>query len=113
MARTFRRKNFEAENNNSWWRGGRKTAGFYTESDYSWGLSTYREPTEAEYNNRYRDIHGESKSSNSRSPGKSYRKPRTREWRQQARQELHKFRTREDYDVLLPSNPVNCWWDWS
>ena len=114
MSKTIRRKNFEKTQNTSWDKQGSKIAGYYTEADYvAYGLSCYREPTEQEYFDKYYWAHGESKHANQRSPGKSYRKPRTREWRQKARQELHRFMTREDYEVVLDANPINCWWDWS
>lgn len=120
MSRTFRRKNYELQNATSWDRQGRKAGGFYTEkvwnrgSTWSWGWYTYRPMTERERNEAYWFNHGESKSAQSWSPGRSYRSMRMRENRSINKQELIKFLKNPDtYEPMFEDNPRNCWWDWS
>ena len=117
MSRTFRRKNFEAENNTSWDVRGRKTAGYYTEREFHYyrggWWNTFSVPTKQQYNKQYWRNHGESKTANSWSPGWSYRHPRMTQNRALTRQELHKFMTIPDYEPMVEANPRNCWWDWS
>lgn len=117
MSRTFRRKNYEAENNTSWDVRGRKTAGFYTHRLGHWNgythWYTYEIPTNTQHHREYWRNHGESKSANSWSPGHSYRNMRMRENRAMARQELHKYKALPDYEPIIEANPRNCWWDWS
>ena len=118
MSRTFRRKNYEAENNTSWDVQGRKTAGFYTERKFNWiywgcYFHTYAAPTKAQYNKEYRRNHSESKSANCRSPGHSFRHPRMTQNRAITRRELHKFKLNPDYEPMVEANPRSCLWDWS
>ena len=100
MSRTFRKKNFEAENNTSWDTRGRKTAGFYTEVVWHFCNGspwlTYVVPTPIQYNDRYWSNHGESRSRNVVSPGHEYRHMRMKQNRAITRQELHKFITIPD-----------------
>lgn len=117
MSRTFRRKNYEAENNTSWDVRGRKTAGYYTHHQFHWfgwgqHYYTHEVPTKAQYNKQYWRIHGESKSANSRSPGHSFRHPRMKQNRAIARQELYKCRMIPEYEPMVEANPRDCWWDW-
>jgi hypothetical protein len=118
MSRTFRRKNYEAENNTSWDVQGRKTAGFYTERVSHWVASgqyfhTYEIPTKAQFYKKYTWAHGESKSANSWSPGHSFRHPRMTQNRAITRRELHKYRMIPDYEPMVEANPRSCRWDWS
>jgi hypothetical protein len=117
MSRTFRRKNYEAENNTSWDVKGRKIAGFYTEriSHYVDGRfwHTYAVPSKQEFYKKYTLAHGESKSANSRSPGHSFRHPRMIQNRAITRRELHKFKLNPDYEPMVEANPRSCLWDWS
>jgi hypothetical protein len=117
MSRTFRRKNYEAENNTSWDVKGRKLAGYYTERIWHYvnGCSwyTYAEPTKQQYYKKYDWAHGESKHANSRSPGHSYRHMRMKQNRAIARAELYKFTAIPDYEPMVEANPRSCRWDWS
>lgn len=119
MGKTFRRKNYELENNTSWDRKGRKTAGFYTEYDIKCdehgrcirGAYIFREPTKKELWKSKRWAHGEGHS-NSHSPGYGYRNNRMRENRMLTKEELHKFFMIPDYEPMVEANPRNCSWDW-
>ena len=119
MSKTYRRKNYELENNTSWDRKGRKTAGFYTEYDYErdedgrtiWGAYIFREPTKKELWKAKRWAHGENHP-NSHSPGRWYRNNRMRENRMLTKEELHKFFMIPDYEPMVEANPRSCSWDW-
>jgi hypothetical protein len=119
MSRTFRRKNFEVENNTSWDVRGNKTAGFYTHrlwhyEQYTGCMwSTFAEPTEEQYYKEYWRNHSESKHANQRSPGHWYRRTRMTQNRAITREELHKFKTIPDYEPMVEANPRSCQWDWS
>jgi hypothetical protein len=116
MSRTFRKKNYEVENHTSWDTKGKKIAGFYTERTlhYEHGgfWYTYDIPTKQQYVDSYWKIHGESRSGNSVSPGKEYRRNRMKENRAITRQELAKFFKNTEYEVMAETNPRSCWWDW-
>lgn len=57
--------------------------------------------------------HRESAHCCERSPGRLYRQYREEEHRSLSKEQLHKFRMIPDYEVIIPDNPQNCWWDWS
>jgi len=119
MSRTFRRKNYELTNPNSW---GFKTAGYYTEYDYSvvesgyvirYGVERYRAPTKHEYHKHYWRIHGDSHR-NLWSPGKYYRWWREKENRSINNEELFKtISDLENHEGIFEENPRSCHWDWS
>ena len=119
MGKTVRRKNYENENNTSWDRKGRKTAGFYTEDEHVrdedgriiWGVYTYRAPTKKELWKAKRWAHGEAHA-NTHSPGHGYRNNRMRENRMLTKEELHKFFMIPDYEPMVEANPRSCSWDW-
>lgn len=125
MSRTFRKKNYEAENNTSWDRQGWKVAGFYTYKEFHTTRDgnapydgrcgyyyTYEVPTKEQFVKRYWSNHGESRSGNSVSPGREYRRYRMKQNRMITRNELFKYIADSDYDVMVEANPRSCWWDW-
>ena len=120
MSRTYRRKNYEAENQTSWHRRGSKIAGFYTVIDHEWSVvddvwhltHTLREPTAEELKRKRYTAHGESRHGNDRSPGIWYRNNRMRQNRRLTRQELSRFMRFDDYEPMVEREPRSCLWDW-
>lgn len=110
MSRTFRRANFEkaqASRNNS----GHKYGGFYTTWDRCHeptgnghgGCPNYRPMTEAERNQRYHEIHGESKHNNAWGPNRYYRNKAERKMRLANERELERAVTSLDYEAMFYS----------
>jgi hypothetical protein len=120
MARTYRRKNYEATRNSSWDTEGFKTAGHNTTYDGSryhrHGLHeemTFRAMTKREAYKRWRWYHGESKHANQRSPGKYYREYRQNQTRMINKQEIQKWiKSNGEYEPMCEADPRDCWWDW-
>lgn len=143
MSRTYRRKNIEDTYGGSWARKGRKSGGFYSTYDnefvkvrytsrktyeedgwtfvecktvWTWKHSCpiYRPMTERERNDRYRQLHGESRNANEWSPGKWYRKNREAEHRSKSKQEIIRWmKNPEEYEPIISDDPRSHWWDWS
>lgn len=134
MSRTRRRKNYVVENNNSWDRKGKKTALEYTEYDvprqgtgkffYNFRdeyveireacTIEYREGDKGERWWRTRMMHGESSTSNCRSPNRWYRLNRQKQNRSINKQEFNRWRQYDgEYEPMFEANPRDCWWDWS
>jgi hypothetical protein len=127
MSRTFRRKNFEDTQRNSWDNKGRKTNGFYTTSDYEyyqkdggdcwiWGRTEefFRPMSEQERNHEYKRIHGESRSKNAWTPSRWFRQNREIELRSHNKQELIKYmKDPDNYEPMVFENPKSHMWDWS
>ena len=117
MSRTFRCKNYIAENQTSWDRHGGKIAGSYTEYDLvgfeqnGYFSKLYRPPTDRERFKKFYFHHGESRSSYDRSPGPRNRIPRMRQNRSIVKNEICKAMNPE-YDAIFEVNPRNCAWDW-
>lgn len=57
--------------------------------------------------------HGESRTANSRTPGKYYRKKREVKLRSHNKRELVKFVSKEDYEPMCKNNPDSHYWDWA
>jgi hypothetical protein len=119
MARTFRRKNYEATQNASWATQGFKTAGHNTTYDGSWfSWSTqpevvFRQMDQREAYARWRWYHGESRHANHRSPGKHYREWRMSQNRMINKEEILKWiKSCGEYEPMGEADPRNCWWDW-
>lgn len=116
MSRTFRRKNYEHEQGaNRYYKW--KVAGYYTQVDCIWHEEgwfeyVYREPTEEEYYRDYWALHGESKSANSWTPSREFRKRRMGENRMINKTELSKWFKNVDYDPIFEENPRSHYWDW-
>jgi hypothetical protein len=119
MARTYRRKNYEATQNTSWDTKGFKTAGHNTAYDGSWVSwsilpeCTFRPMTKQETYKRWRWYHGESKHRNARSPSKYYRERRMSQNRGINEREIFKWiNSNGEYEPMGEADPRNCWWDW-
>lgn len=120
MSKTYRRKNFEAEEQGSWRRQGRKIAGFYAVTGWRHTIvdgeleSVYemRAPTPEEFKRKRYWAHGESRHSNDRSPSHWYRNNRMRQNRALTRQELARFVKYEEYEPMVECEPRSCLWDW-
>ena len=115
MSRTFRRKNYEAENRTSWDNQGTKLAGVYTERDYiidgriRW---VYREPTEQEYHKAYYNYHSDRQSRYVRKgPNKWYRKEKMHEHRMLDKSELRKFMKDDNYEPMCWNRVADGYWD--
>lgn len=121
MARTFRRKNFESTQNSSWDTRGFKTAGHYTTYDgpywLQWGsrrMPNFRMMDAQERFHRWYWMHGESRSAQMRSPGRTYREWRMNQNRSINKQELCKWiKANGEYEPMFEENPRSCLWDWS
>jgi hypothetical protein len=118
MARTYRRKNYEATQNSSWDTKGFKTAGHNTTYDGSWYRwrdqpeVTFRPMTQREAYKRWRWYHGEGHP-NQYSPGKNYRWYRQRQNRMINKEELLKWiKANGEYETFFEENPRDCRWDW-
>lgn len=118
MARTFRRKNYEATQNASWDTLGFKTAGHYTTYDgswWSWGGKeevSFRPMTPREAYKQRRWYHGEGHP-NQYSPGRYYREYRQRQNRMINKKELAKWiRANGEYEPAFEADPRDCKWDW-
>lgn len=119
MARTFRRKNFEATRNSSWDTKGFKTAGHYTTYEGNWFRWSGREPvvfrpmTPREAYKTRQWFHGESRHKNDRSPGRYYREYRCNQNRMINKKEYAKWlRANGEYEPFFEANPRDCKWDW-
>lgn len=116
MSRTFRRKNYERAQGDSWSRSGDKIAGYYTKREYvrtshGWAW-TYRAPTEHEKNKQWVRVHADHGGANEWSPGWWYRNSRMRQNRSITRQELHRWTRDADYEPMVEEEPRSCLWDW-
>ena len=122
MSRTIRRKN---ENYEVWTTGGCKLhptcvqlviwEGEEDVYGLHWRRSRhyyYRLPTKREVFKCFRYMHGESSHANDRSPGRSFRHPRTRQWRNHNKREVFKWMKDENYEPLTWDDPLGCKWDW-
>lgn len=116
MSRTFRCKGYEDTQRTSWHKEFNSIAGYYTVRDWRYEGDAYwwegRQPTEHERWKRFHDVHGESSTRNSRSPGREFRKARMKENRSITRQELHRFVYQAGYEPMVEAEPRSCWWDW-
>jgi hypothetical protein len=119
MSRTFRRKNIEQEQNDSWKRAGRKQAGAYTESDtiscvnilgYYRGFEVYRKPTDAEYAKQYRRNHSDSSHWYNK-PNKWYRFFTIHIYRMADKREIRKYMQNEDYEPMCRIRVSSGYWD--
>lgn len=121
MARTYRRKGFEATMNSSWDTEGFKVAGHYTTYDGSYWKSNgsrwmkeYRPMNKRERFNRWYWMHGESRTRSMRSPNRWHRNIRQRENRMINKMELIKWiKAGGEYEPMFEENARDCWWDWS
>ena len=122
MSRTIRRKK---ENYEPWTAGGGKLhptcvqlVPWEGEEDVyglhwrGWRHYYYRLPTKREEYMNFRCMHGESSHANERSPGRSVRYPRTRQWRNHNKREVFKWMKDENYEPLTWDDPLDCKWDW-
>lgn len=119
MARTFRRKNFEATQNSSWEAKGFKTAGHFTTYDGSWfGWAckpelVFRPMTPREAYKQWKWYHGESSNANERTPGRYYRQYRQNQNRMINKTEIVKWvKANGEYEPFFEANPRCCKWDW-
>ena len=121
MSRTFRRKNFIAENGSSWDRQGRRRYGDCAKRIYIWIENetgyvgrcwSLREPTEAEVNKEFKSRYGESSSNCDRGPSPENRQKRERAHRRFTTRELYRFMKFDDYEPIVYENPPSCLWDW-
>lgn len=139
MSRTYRRKNYELQNANSW-RGGGKSAGYYTEEDWHYQkvteenikgvdpkdiryseysgcyflhYTTYREPTKKEYFKRWYYAHGESRTSMERSPNSYHRQFRVRQNRNINKREIKIYLKNQNYEPMCEEKVRRCLWDWN
>lgn len=110
MSRTIRRKNADAYVASWKWRFCGSKLFVHDVQDYCW---FWREGTKEDYREAVIWIHGESSTSNHRSPGNSYRNVSHRTHRRHASRELHKVFRVPGYDPVLTASPPSCWWDWS
>ena len=126
MSRTYRRKNFIQENNTSWDRKYCRQLGHWV--DYScesrelkpvdgyrqWYYThIYYEPVGRELWEKKRWAHGESKTGNSRSPGKWTRKHVNKEAKTHNNREYHKWlNSAGEYDPVFMESARSCYWDW-
>jgi hypothetical protein len=138
MSRTVRRKNYEAENNTSWDRKGKKTNLRFTTHLWRgevasksngntwispWGEEMegrvflepeYRAMDKGERWHEVRMMHGESATANMRSPNSWYRLNRQKQNRSINKKEMIKWvQACGEYEPMFEANPRNCWWDWS
>lgn len=120
MSRTYRRKNYELTNSNSWSRAFKKQLGAGAVYDFvkpenehfkNW-VRVWREPTPEEKWKSRRYSHFDNKS-NVFSGGHEWRNNRERKHRQKVRQELHRFMSNHDYEVMVEDSPKSCQWDWT
>jgi hypothetical protein len=118
MARTIRRKNYEATQNASWDTKGFKTAGHYTTYDgswYAWGNQdevVFRPMDKIEAYKQRRWYHGEGHP-NQYSPGKYYRWYRQRQNRMINKEEILKWiKAKGEYEAFCEANPRDCKWEW-
>jgi len=120
MSRTFRRKNYEHTQGDSWGMTGTRIGGRHVHKDsyrvdcgefYRY-VYTYREPTRAEYFKKYWRLHGESDNRNAWSPNRFHRAYRMKENRMINKQELYRCVMIDEYEPLFEADPRNCWWDW-
>ena len=115
MSRTFRRKNYEFTDQSSWKNRGRKTFGYYTETNrasYYERLETYREPTKLEFFKKYWKIHSDG-DRNRWTPSRDYRHPRIVQNRRINDAELFRcVKNLDHYEPLFEERPRDCDWDW-
>lgn len=124
MSRTYRRKNYEAENRTSWDTRGDKVAGFYTVRDLIRYMSIksdyyhyshqyeYKVPTKFEYNKKYWDYHSDRQSRHVRKgPAKWYRIFKIHQYRMQDKTELRKFMKDTDYEPMCRDRISSGYWD--
>lgn len=134
MSRTTRRKNYLLEERGSWsghgkfvnlefttydtprvWCGQWFTRFDGTKAKVMEAMTdVYRPMDKGEKWFKVRQMHGESSTANSRSPGKWYRHNRMTENRSINKQELIKWvKACGEYEPMFEADPRNCWWDWS
>jgi arylsulfatase A-like enzyme len=119
MSRTFRRKNYEETQGNSWGRKGWKTNGYYTAYDGSWYYwnntgqeVVFRPMNKEEYRHEFLRVHGESRSNNAWTPSRWYRNNKEVSMRMRNKQELVKYRKDPDYEPMVEDVPPSHYWDW-
>lgn len=119
MSRTFRRKNYELENQGSYRNGGRKLAGYYTQRGYEgaygedgkwFSYYVYSEPTKAEFFEEYWNVHGDNHDYHSK-PGKWYRYFTIHQYRMQDKTELRKYMKNDDYEPMCRDRISSGYWD--
>lgn len=122
MSRTYRRKNYEDTQGNSWDRKGRKTDGFYTKCNiswYSWSSWNFEElmfrpMTKEERFYSWYWAHGESRDANERTPSRWYRKNRQKQNRMINKKEIVQWiKAGGEYEPMCEPNPRSHLWDWS
>ena len=126
MSRTYRRKNYEDTQRTSWDNRGRKQSGYYNKDVYvkvEWwndyykcwhGISVRNGQTvpldDREFYKRYWRIHNDTVRY-WKGPNAWWRRHCNKRMRCNARHELHKFVTREDYDpVFKTRDSAFDWW---
>ena len=120
MSRTFRRKDYEKTRGSSWERQHDKIAGYYTKYEYCrveddkyrWYEEVWREPTKSERYKMVRWAHGESRTSNERTPSRWFRQDRMNQNRMINKRELIKWLKNAEYDPIFESDPRSHYWDW-
>ena len=119
MSRTFRRKDYEQENNTSWDRKGKKIGGQYAEYDFEcyyaigrfhYGQNIYREPTEKEYNKAYWKIHSDGRFWFS-GPAKWFRQHQMHQSRMSDKTELRKYFLDTEYEPMCSHKVIADYWD--
>lgn len=129
MSRTYRRKNIFQVENTSWdrchkkYEVNKKYMLLYVPNKeydnkaiyfYQYGNVNKLVPVDKfNYRLNFLRYHGESKTTNSRSPGKNYREKYQRKLNTHNEREYNKWLNNEDYDPIFMENPQSCWWDWS
>lgn len=110
MSRTIRCKKYRWEENSSWDRSHQNTNGYLTITKFD-TFSMKREvepaPSKRQLRQNLLDIHGESSSSNARSPGKAFRTYSYKRLRVLVRSLLSK-----NEDPII-GDRRSCQWEWS
>jgi hypothetical protein len=114
MSRTYRRKGYEDTQGTSWDRRGRKTAGYYTKTDWNWntGEQIYSIPNKRDSFRLFWWAHGDHGWSFWVAPGE-YRTLWMKRNRSFNKQELVRWlKTPEDYEPLFEHKIRGSWWEW-
>lgn len=107
MSRTYRRKNYYLENNTSWDRGGKKLFGRYATYNFESGVywSSYREMTKEEKKFHILTTQRDNLWYFGKSVPSWYNNIKERSFRMYNKQELHKWKTLDEYEIMCYDNP--------
>lgn len=112
MSRTFRRINYDKTLLRNL--GGSKQFGIYAVRDVFNDQYFYRSPTNEELIREFLFRYGESKSSNSRTPNRLYRKNRERRLRTYHKRVIRDALNQPDFEMgVVYNTPASHLWDWS